>query len=248
MSDDAKPSKADCSETNSPTELALEVGSSSEEIENPPLPSPNDATDKSHDDAKSTKKKKLTRRQLITFGVSGVIALILIIVVIVCLYNAAAEKKYAENLENITSSMLEGGVKAETLGNWTKDVWYNAIWEEYDESTDRFTMENGKFVDDFNDALNKLFNDTYYLKLRGEIQTYQESVTEEMQKLKSPPKKYRETYQALLEYYDAFIAFTDTVINPNGNLRSFSSGLSDEDSEAADKYEKVKRYLKLNKN
>lgn len=46
--------------------------------------------------------------------------------------------------------MLDSVVKAENVDNLIKSVWYNMIYKERDSETDKYTMENGKFVEDFN--------------------------------------------------------------------------------------------------
>lgn len=44
--------------------------------------------------------------------------------------------------------MIDGAAKAENAGNLIKSVWYNAIFEERNSETDKYTVKNGKFVDD----------------------------------------------------------------------------------------------------
>ena len=48
-------------------------------------------------------------------------------------------------------------------------MWYNAIYEERNSETDQYTMKNGKFVDDFNDALSELFADENFSNSISEI-------------------------------------------------------------------------------
>ena len=55
-------------------------------------------------------------------------------------------------METVSFTMIDGAAKAENAGNLIKNVWYNAIYEERNSETDQYTMKNGKFVDDFNDA------------------------------------------------------------------------------------------------
>lgn len=57
---------------------------------------------------------------------------------------AAAEaqkqsEEYGTNLNMAAYSMLSGASDAETCGNLIKQVWYNAIYEESDSKTDKYT-------------------------------------------------------------------------------------------------------------
>lgn len=101
------------------------------------------------------------------------------------------EKEYSSNLEKVTNSMLSGLVKAENVGNFIINVWHNAIYEVRNDDTDIYTMENGKFVDDFNDALFKLHGDEDFINSISEIQDNRTEVTELMKKLKILPRNMK---------------------------------------------------------
>lgn len=107
-------------------------------------------------------------------------------------------------MEHVSYTMLDGAAKAENVGNLIKSVWYNAIYEERVTETDKYTMKNGKFADDFNDALSNLFADENFIDIIYEIELNQSEVTGLMKKLKNPPKKYEEAYAMLKAYYDNY--------------------------------------------
>lgn len=73
----------------------------------------------------------------------------------------ASEKynTYIDNLEKAQELMLTGGSDAESLCNLTLKVWGNAIYEERDTETDKYTRPDRYFVEDFNTALANLFVD-----------------------------------------------------------------------------------------
>lgn len=153
------------------------------------------------------------------------------------------ELKYYSNMEAVSYAMLEGAAKAETAGNFIKNVWYNVIFEERDNETDQYTIKNGEFVDDFNDALSELFSDENFINSISEIETNQAEVTDLMKQLKNPPKKYEEAYTVLKEYYDNYLKMTKTVISPTGSLTTFSEDFNTYDNDTVDLYEKMKLYL-----
>lgn len=177
-----------------------------------------------------------------------VTAIFLVALVIIGLLGFATLKKvekeqYYNNMETVTYTMLNGAADAETAGNLIKSVWYNAIWQERNPSTDKYTMQNGKFVDDFDDALSNLFNDAIFMESITKIEDNQSQVTALMKELKNPPKEYKEAYAILKIYYDNYLKMTKLVINPIGSLQSFSEDFNTFDSDTVNSYEKMKLYL-----
>ena len=152
----------------------------------------------------------------------------------------AKEFEYYSNMKTASYAMLDGAVKAETAGNLINEVWYNAIFKKRDGETDRYTMENEKFVDDFNDALNSLFADENFINSIFEIKNNQTKVIRLMRLLKNPPKKYKEAYSVLKDYYDNYMKMTKAVINPDGSGSTFSENLNTYDRDVADSFEKMK--------
>lgn len=189
----------------------------------------------------SVRRKKKKRK--------GVIILIIVSALIVVgalgfvISQKAKELVYCSNMETVSFIMLDGASKAENAGNLIKSVWHNAIFEEQNSETDRYTMKNGKFVEDFNDALSGLFADENFISRISEIETNKSEVADLMKQLKKPPKKYEEAYSVLKVYYDNYLKMTNIVICPTGSLNSFSEDFSTYDSDTADSYEKMKLYL-----
>ena len=183
------------------------------------------------------KKHKGTIISIIVF------ALIVVSVLEIGISQKAKELKYYSNMETVSFTMLDGAAKAEDAGNLIKSVWYNAIFEERNSETDKYTMKNGKFVDDFNDALSELFADENFSNSISEIVTNQSDVANLMKQLKEPPKKYEEAYSVLKVYYDNYLKMTKIVINPTGSLNTFSEDFNTYDNNTVDSYEKMKQYL-----
>lgn len=187
------------------------------------------------------KQKKKKHKSVIIFII--VFALIVVSILGIGILQKAKELEYYSNMEAVSYTMLDGAAKAETAGNLIKSVWYNAIYEERDSETDQYTMKNGKFVDDFNDALSGLFADENFINSIFEIETNQSEVTDLMKQLKNPPKKYEEAYSVLKVYYDNYLKMTKTVISPTGSLNTFSEDFNTYDNDTVASYEKMKLYL-----
>lgn len=174
-----------------------------------------------------------------------ILAMILILIVVLGVVVSQKVKvaEYYSNMEAVSYAMLDGAIKAETAGNLIKSVWNNAIYQEKDDETDKYTLENGKFVDDFNDALSNLFSDETFMSDISEIQNNKLEVNNFMKKLTDPPKKYEEAYSVLKVYYDNYLKLTKLVVNTTGSLNTFSDDFNKYDSETANSYDKMQMYL-----
>lgn len=156
---------------------------------------------------------------------------------------AQLREDYATNLETASYTMLLGAIEAEEAGNLIKSVWYNAIYEEHDSETDKYTRPNGYFVDDFNDALSSLFSDLDFRSKISSIESNQELVSSLMKDLKNPPEEFGDAYEAIKELYDAYTALTNLATNPTGSLTTFSQNFNEADTEVANCYDAMELYI-----
>lgn len=189
----------------------------------------------------TVKQKQKKHKGVNTFII--VFALIVVGVLGMVISQKEKEREYYSNMKAVSFMMLDGAVKAENAGNLIKSVWYNVIYEKRDSETDQYTMENGKFVDDFNDALSELFANENFRNSISEIKNNQSEVIDLMQQLKNPPKKYEEAYSVLMVYYDNYFEMTKTVINPTGNFIIFLEKFNTYDNNTVDSFEKMILYL-----
>ncbi len=199
------------------------------------------STNYEYRDIPETQKKRSHKKIIITATVLSIIAISVICTVFVI--GKEKEIIYYDNLENAAYKMIDGAANAESAGNLITDVWYNAIMNEYDDDTDKFTLKDGQFVDDFNDALENLFADEAFLENIYEIRDNQDEVLYLMKQLKSPPAKYKEAYSVLKEYYGNYLSMTNMVISPSGSFQSFSDDLTQADKATASSFDKIKLYL-----
>lgn len=183
------------------------------------------------------KKSKKSRKTL---------ALVLLLVVVIAgifTYQAHQETIYYNNMVDLANTMIDGAQKAENAGNTIVGVWNNAIWQTRNDKTDKYTMVNGRFVDDFNVALDNLFADEEFMQSLSDIQNQQAEATDLMKKMKNPPDKYAEAAAALKECYDNYIKFTGCVIDPRGSLNSFSEDFGKYDEAVVDSLQKLELYF-----
>ena len=189
-----------------------------------------------------TEKTRKNKHRGIIISIISV-ALIAVCILGFSITQKAKRSEYYSNMETVSYTMLDGAAKAETAGNLIKSVWYNAIYEERDAETDKYTMKNGKFVDDFNDALSNLFADESFINSISEIKLNQSKVTDLMKKLGNPPTQYEEAYSVLKSYYDNYLQMTNLIISPAGSLQTFSEDFNTYDRYTVNAYEKMKLYL-----
>ena len=71
----------------------------------------------------------------------------------------------------------------------------------------------------------------------------QKAVQEKMKELQNPPEEQKEAYNAVKEYYDAYSEFVNLVLNPTGNLSTFTSSYNDADSKVYNCYKKMQIYF-----
>lgn len=183
------------------------------------------------------KKSKKSRKTL---------ALVLLLVVVIAgifTYQAHQETIYYNNMVDLANTMIDGAQKAENAGNTIMLVWTNAIYQKRADQTDKYTVVNGRFVDDFNDALNNLFDDEEFGQSIAEIQENQAEVIDLMKKLKNPPSQYAEAFGVLNEYYENYMKMTNSVINLSGSLNSFSEDFGASDEAVVNSHQKMLLYL-----
>ena len=152
-------------------------------------------------------------------------------------------EEYSANLKLAAITMLTGASDAETSANLIKQVWYNAIYKEKNDKTDKYTRPDGYFVSDFNEALGNLFADSTFSSKISDIEDNQGAVNMLMKELKNPPDEYKEAYDAISDLYNAYISLTNCATDPSGSLQTYSSTFNDADTNMLNAYKAMKMYL-----
>lgn len=177
---------------------------------------------------KGKKKFAFSKKFFIIGG--AVLAVLLIAAVIIgniVSSNMHKEKlnMYREKFELAFDKMTYGAQKSEAYATLERKVWRNCIYEDGSAETDKYTKDgNGRFYDDFNDALSSFYdgeslNWLTILANSSEVDTL-------MAELKDCPEEFEDEYRALKELYIAYSGLTDLVLGDSSySYNSFSEAL-----------------------
>lgn len=129
---------------------------------------------------------------------------------------------YYKNLNSAFESLTRLNVRAENTGNSLGRVWQNSIYKKSDPDTDPYTKSesNGRyFNDDFNDSLDAFCGvktgvkgDSNYTLCKFELSL----IGDYTKDIKNPPSKYKEAYEALLQYRDSVQSLAELVVVYDG--------------------------------
>lgn len=188
-------------------------------------------------DSSGKKKRKKGKKRIVALVIVVIIAALGTLV-----YGEYSKAVYMENYAGALSAMAEGASTAEDCGNLIKAVWNNAIYEESDESTDKYTRVNGKFVD-FNDALSNLNADEEFKKKLDTVSENCNEVRQAMKELRDPSDKQKEAYDAINDLYESYVDLTTLVLYQHGSLNSFSEDFSNFDNDLVKKFNAALMYV-----
>ena len=175
-----------------------------------------------------------------------VLVIILIIIggVISVLYFVNEKTTTYNKFCELYNTIIQGSAEAETTNNLICNVWHNAILNIDDEKTDKYTKdENGKFYENFNDALDSLYRDQAFISKIENIYNQQSYAKNLIQDLLKHSKSFDEEYRDFKECYNLFLKFTDMSISPNGSLKTFSESYNELDEKIADKIKELNIYF-----
>ena len=88
-----------------------------------------------------------------------------------------------------------------------------------------------------------MFSDKTFTSQIADIEENQDTVAALMKQLKNPPEEHEEAYDAIKEYYDAYIELTNLAVNPTGSLQTFSNSFNEADTNVLNCYNAVKLYI-----
>ena len=106
------------------------------------------------------------------------------------------------------------------------DVWGNSIGKIEDSKTDPYTRPDGVFLDDFNEALENLYEDPDFQVKADLISEKQMNLRKIEKKLENPPGSEEEYNEVFLEFLDNYIEVSMAVINPNGSFIEVSDQIN----------------------
>lgn len=175
------------------------------------------------------------------FIIIGIIISICVIAGLI-LFLQSRKESYIKKLETTRLKMLDGGSNAESLCNLTNKVWYNAIYEKFDDETDKYTRTHYGIADsfiDFNEAIGNLYTDDEIIDEVSSIQDNQKNVKALIKDLQNPPKDLENCYNTVLNMYDYYKNLTDLAISPTGSLEDYSDSISEAIDGFMTEYEKL---------
>lgn len=148
---------------------------------------------------------------------------------------------YQEQFNAIVNDISKEAIRSEEAATRIQLVWHDCIYNEYNMDSFMYIVDSGG---DFNVALKNLFADEDFSSDIENIQIRQESVNSSMKDLTKPPKGFEEAYDALQDYYKAYIELANMATSPSGSLQTYTDNYNRVDSEILSYYNKVKMYVK----
>lgn len=189
-------------------------------------------------------------RKKIVIGVIALIVIVLAGIGIKLGLDANAQRQAEEALESYRSTyssavygMYDGAAAADEACVMIHNIWRNTIYETSDPETDPYTMSGGAFNDDFNTSIEAYFASEDYGNLKSRILDGQSVIKGYMKDLQDHPAECSDSYAEIKDYYDAYNAFIDCAIYPEGNLREYGDSFEDARSDFMTEYESVSLYL-----
>lgn len=173
------------------------------------------------------------------------IVLIIVLILIIALgfvgCNVSRELSYQENYDKVLKFIIESAVEIEKCNNETMDVWHNSIYQISDDFTDAYTKdENGVFYDDFNDALSKYLQSEKFESYASLSIAYKRDITELLDKLHNPPKKFTQAYEEILNLYSGYDEYYWLVIEfPSLSYQEYTTKTEEADEELVRIYRKA---------
>lgn len=130
--------------------------------------------------------------------------------------------QYIEDMKAMSVALLINARMAEEAGGLLHDVWYNCIFKKHDINTDEYTKrENYKgdmeFYSDFNSAIENLYSDEDFIVKISQLKCY----------------------DAMEKAYDTYNQFVGLVINPSGNISTYTQSFNETDKSMADDIDKL---------
>lgn len=194
-------------------------------------------------------RRKLSKKVLIT--IVAVICAILATITIIINKNKkereSAEQiraQYIDDMNTMSIAMLTSASMAEEAGGLIHDVWYNCIYEKHDINTDKYTIyENYKgdmvFYSDFNKSIKNLYSDEDFIAKISQIKSGKENISEYYVKLQNSPEGLEKCYDAMEKAYDTYNELVGLVINPSGNISTYTQSFNEADKSLVDDIEKL---------
>ena len=137
-----------------------------------------------------------------------------------------AEQAQKETMVMISVLIVKSGSEAESMANFISKIWHNAIYEESNWETNKYTIITpGSYSAywNFNIALANYSDDETTKLKRQRLENDQNEIKELMRSVQNPPTELRDTYNALNDLFDAYGKLIDLAIYPSGSLQTYNN-------------------------
>ncbi|MCT1904101.1 hypothetical protein [Oceanobacillus sojae] len=168
---------------------------------------------------------------------------------------SANAAEYRDSIEDVSEQIIDNSADVETLLGYYTVIWKFSIensnpipvsdmanFTGMDEDTVREHFEinvAGNVTNDFTSNVNSL--KSYYESIGdiGQIEEVADEIKGKISDLNDPPKDYEKVYEELLILYDLSEEFKEMLINPSGNLQTFSQNINDLSGEITSKNKRI---------
>ena len=155
---------------------------------------------------------------------------------------SSKKQVYAETVMQMTEAHDDSFNAVNDCSRLLMAVWKNAICQTADPETDRFTRPDGRFVEDFNEALDNLYQDENFSSQLELINKSQQKLRALKKKLPKPPVTYEDINECLIKAFDNWIEISMTILNPTGSYNDAEHKFNELFSEAAELYNELQSY------
>ncbi len=133
-----------------------------------------------------------------------------------------ARKEYIANLNTFKENIGIGSTAAAYVCYTTKLVWSDTIYERYNEETVAYTQTNGKFNEDFNVSLTRLYDSKDIKDHLSLINANRKATLAAYQALMNPPPEFANAFAAVEDVYSVYLDITRLAMSPSGSLNSYT--------------------------
>lgn len=151
---------------------------------------------------------------------------------------------YHNTLIDYYNELIDGAKAAEESSVLILNVWQNTIYKKEDDETDKFTIDdNGKFYENYQDALDVLYNEESFKQGKEDILKQQEKVDKLYKKLMNPPEQYEEGFDIAKKLYSAYTDLCLCGTKPSGNINSASSRYTEADNDCGKYIKELRLFI-----
>lgn len=195
-----------------------------------------------------------TKERLLKFRIFKKPKLLIAMVAVIAALGVATgiiirNRNYYKNMSSSLTSMELRNDYAEKAGYMLGKVWYNTIFKESDPDTDYYTKSESYgryFNSDFNDSIKAFCGLKKGIEADENYSFCAMCVDSDypITRLKNPPIKYKEAYNAMYQYYNSVQSLVELVADSGGHsYESYEDAYREKVEKAKTDYKAVKKYF-----